>query len=398
VAARGRSVGALAAIVGAAFSMVTVEQLPVGLLGLMARDLHETRSTIGLLVSSYGLVVALVSVPLTHLVRRVPRRLLLSGLLAVFVVSTAVSATVSGFWTLMGARVVTAVSQAVFWSVAAVTASGLFSPQARSRVLSMVLGGGALAPVLGVPAATWIGQHSSWRTSFLAVSALGVLALVATALLLPTSAPQEGHAARGSAPDARRYALILVVTALGITGAFTSYTYITVVLTDVAGFPSSALSLLLLCLGAAGVAGTLVVGAVAGRAPRAALAAAVALLAASLLALEAFGTSPAPAVALAGVAAFASAALPPAMVNQVLTVAPGSADVASAGHGSAFNLGIAGGALVGGWVLAGAGARPVPLVGGLLVVAALLVVLGEPWLTGARSRGAGSLADSSAGC
>ena len=112
---RWRSVGALAAIVAGAFSMVTVEQLPIGLLGLMAEDLRESRSTIGLLVTGYAVVVALVSVPLMQLVRRVPRRTLLTALLAVFVVSTTASALAEGFALLLAARVGTALSQAVFW-------------------------------------------------------------------------------------------------------------------------------------------------------------------------------------------------------------------------------------------------------------------------------------------
>ena len=387
---RWRRVGALAAIVVGAFSMVTVEQLPVGLLGLMADDLDTSRSTIGLLVTAYGLVVAVVSVPLTHLVQGVPRRLLLSGLLAVFVVSTAASALAPGYGLLLGARLVTAVAQAVFWAVAAVTASGLFSPAARSRVIGLVLGGGSMAPVIGVPAATWIGEQSTWRAGFLAVSALGVVAMVATAALVPSSRAGQGHSSRGTAPDVRRYWVILVVTALGITGSFTSYTYITAFLVDVAGFARASMSGVLVALGIAGVLGTAVVAVVAGRHPRAALVGSVALLATSLLALNLFGGSPAAAVVIASVTSFASASLPPAMVNQVLTVAPGSTDVASAGHGSAFNLGIAGGALVGGWVLAGPGARSVPLVAAALTAVALAVLLAEPLLRTRTGTGTGT--------
>jgi MFS transporter, DHA1 family, inner membrane transport protein len=79
------AVGALLALAVAAFTYVTTETLPIGLLLPMTADLGVSPSAVGLLVTYYGLVVVVASLPLTHLTRRVPRRLLLSGLLAVFV-------------------------------------------------------------------------------------------------------------------------------------------------------------------------------------------------------------------------------------------------------------------------------------------------------------------------
>ena len=79
---------AFGALILATFCFVTSENLPAGLLPLIADDLHSSLSAVGLLVTGYGLTVAVVSVPLTRATRRIPRRYLLSGLLAVFVVAS----------------------------------------------------------------------------------------------------------------------------------------------------------------------------------------------------------------------------------------------------------------------------------------------------------------------
>jgi hypothetical protein len=137
---RGRSpataVGALLALAVAAFAYVTTETLPIGLLLLITADLDVSPSTAGLLVTYYGLVVVVASIPLTHLTRRVPRRLLLSGVLAVFVLTSWVSAAASSYGMLLAARVVTALSQALFWSVVVPTAAGLYPPRVRGRVIA----------------------------------------------------------------------------------------------------------------------------------------------------------------------------------------------------------------------------------------------------------------------
>ena len=128
----------------------------------------------GLLVTWYGLVVVVASLPLTQLTRRVPRRPLLSGLLGVFVLATWVSAAASSYWMLLGARVVTALSQALFWSVVVPTAAGLFPARLRGRVIAVVLAGASLAAVLGLPLGTWLGQQAGWRAAFLGLSGIGL--------------------------------------------------------------------------------------------------------------------------------------------------------------------------------------------------------------------------------
>src|SRR4051794_11785978 len=218
------------------FAYVTTETLPIGLLPLIARDLGTTTAAIGLLVTAYGLVVVVTSIPLTGLTRRIPRRLVLSTLMAVFTVATALSALAPGYRTLLLARIVIALSQALFWSVVTPAAAALFRPQVRGRALSILYAGSSVAALAGVPAGTWLGQLAGWRVAFLALSGIGVIILIVVATLLPTTPAGQSDADHGTRPDAGRYWSLVISTALAVTGAFAAFTYISPFLTQVSGF------------------------------------------------------------------------------------------------------------------------------------------------------------------
>lgn len=370
--------GAVAALAVAAFCYGTTESLPVGLLPVIAGDLHTSLPAAGLLVTGYGATVAVVSVPLVRAVMRVPRRALLSALLVAFVVSTWASVLAPSYGLLLAARLVTALSQAIFWPVATVTAAGMFSPRVRGRAASAVLGGGSLAVVLGVPAGTWIGQLAGWRMAFLALSGLGLLALLTIIVLVPGAAPGGGGSAPGDRPDTRRYALLVVATILVVAGFYTVQTYISVFLTRVSGFPAHRVGALLFVQGVADVAGLAFAGAVVDRGPRRAMIASTAVFGAALFGMYALGTDPWAAAAMMALAGFALPGIVAALQNRVLEVAPVSTDVASAGTSAAFNVGIGGGALTGGLLLPAFGVRATAVAGGALVAAAVAVLVSEP--------------------
>lgn len=361
----------------ATFCYVTTELLPVGLLTVIADDLQVSRSRIGLLVTAYAAVVVVSSLPLTRLTQRVPRRWLLSVTLGVFAGAMVLSTVAAGYPLLLVSRLVTGLTQAMFWSVVIPAAAGLFPPLVRGKVIARMAIGTSLAPVAGVPATTWLGQQAGWRTPFLVMAGVGLLTGLAILVLVPTVRPQESSTARGSAPDAGRYANLLLVTILGVTGFFAAFTYVTPFLLDVSGFPESALSGVLLAIGAAGLCGTLAVGAVLDRHPRATLMVPLGVISLGLLTLYVAGPWPAAAVALLMLISFTFSFLPPAISARTLHVAPGSVDIASAGTGTAFNLGIAGGSLLGGLLVAEAGARSLVVAGSLLLAAAFVVMLAE---------------------
>jgi MFS transporter, DHA1 family, inner membrane transport protein len=360
------------------FCLVTVESLPVGLLPVIAGDLRVSLPTAGLLVTGYGLTVAATSVPLTQLVRRIPRRFLLSGLLAVFMVATLAGAIAPNYPVLLAARVSIALTHAIFWSVVAATAAGLFPPERRGRVVGGLFTGVSLATVAGVPAGTWLGQATNWRVPFLVMAGFSLLALVPVAAFLPTSRPAESHAAAGSAPSARRFWMLMLTTALAVTGTFTAYTYIAAYLTDGAGFARASVGPLLSVAGVAGILGTNIAGRFVDRHARTTMGICVALIATTLLGLTVLHAVAWAVVGLLALLGFATAGNTTSLQSRVLTVAPGSTDIASATASATFNVGIAAGAYFGGILLASHGIRNVTVVGGLLTAAALAVLLIEP--------------------
>ncbi|KUM69059.1 MFS transporter [Streptomyces griseorubiginosus] len=370
-----RRAAVVAALMLAAFTFNTTENLPVGLLSLMADDLRVSLTAVGALVTGYGLAVAVGSLPLAHLTRSVPRRYLMAGLLAVLVAASWLSAlTTVSYGLLLAARVATALAQALFWAVMGPVAVGLFPPERRGRIIGLLSVGGSLATVAGVPAGTWLGGHSGWRVPFVVLGALAVVSLVMVAALLPTSRPRESHAAYGAAPDRRRFAVVLTTTALSVTGAFTGFTYLVAFLDEVSGFGRDAVSAVLLAFGAAGLAGVAAVGPLLDRYPRATLVVPVTGQVLALVGLYAAGSSQTATVVLLMLLGGSVAPAFMATQSQVLLVAPGRTETALAANSAAFNVGVAAGALLGGALLPLTGTRGTFLAGGLLTAVALVVL------------------------
>ncbi|WP_433462811.1 MFS transporter [Spirillospora sp. CA-128828] len=369
-----RAGAAVAALALAAFAFGTTENLPIGLLPLIAEDLDVSPSAVGLLVTGYGIVVAVVSVPLVRITVRMGRRRLLTGVMAVFVVMTFAASAAPGYGTLFGARLVTALAQAVFWPVAVVAAAGLLPPESRGRAAAYVFAGGSLAIVLGVPAGAWIGRVAGWRTSFAVLGVLCLISFAAIAALLPGGRADGPNPVAATDPDARRFRLLVVTIMLVVGGVFTAYTYIAEFLTRVSGFPESALSPLLLANGVADIAGVVIAGVVVDRGPRALLAGSTAVLALALLGLFAFGAAAIPAVVMLVLLGIGLPGAATAMQARVLESAPGDTDIASAWTSAGFNVGIAGGALLGGALLPLTGVRGTALAGAAVAGSALAVI------------------------
>ncbi|MFF3733403.1 MFS transporter [Streptomyces sp. NPDC002476] len=360
----------------AAFTFNTAENLPVGLLELISGSLRVSVSAVGLLVTGYGVTVALASLPLAHVTRTMPRRHVLTGLLTALVLSSVIAALATSYWPLLAARLLTALAQALFWAVMGPVAVGLFAHEVRGRVVAALSIAGSLALVLGVPAGTWLGRQSDWQVPVAMLAALGLVSLVTIAALLPTSRPEEEPAAYATSPDVRRFGTVLAAGTLSATGAFAGYTYIVKFLGDVSRFSPSTVSALLVLFGVACLAGVTITGAVLDRFPQLALLTAVATQAVGMLGLYSVGTHRVTAVMF--LILMGGALGPVFMVaqNEMLHCAPGRTDIALAANSGAYNAGIAAGAALGALVLPLAGVRGTFLAGGLLTVGACAVLLG----------------------
>jgi DHA1 family inner membrane transport protein len=216
---------ALAALSMGTFCYVSTETLPVALLPRISADLGESLSDVGLLITGYGLTVAAFSLPLAYVTRRLPRRGLLVSQLAVFVLATLLAAAANSFGMIMAARIITALSQAIFWSVVLPAAVALFPWRIRGRVISIVFVGASLGPMLGVPAGAWLGQTVGWRAAFLMHAAIGLVAFCTIWSLLPPITIAQRQAISGSASNWPRYLLLCGATTAAIAGLFSAFTW-----------------------------------------------------------------------------------------------------------------------------------------------------------------------------
>lgn len=226
----------LSAMSFAAFVYVTYEMFTVGLISPMAADLNVDESAIGLLMSIYAAVVAIITLPIMHVTRNVNRRTLFLVAFLFLIVSTAIQATAASYALLVVARISAALTHGVFWALVAPIAARISPPGNTGRAVGFVAAGSTLALVLGSPLATAIGALLGWR---IATAALGVLAVGSLLTLVPTlpSLPplhkQGGSGkkrlSRWDVPALSLYLLLVV------TGVFTAYTYLGLLLQETTG-------------------------------------------------------------------------------------------------------------------------------------------------------------------
>jgi predicted MFS family arabinose efflux permease len=374
---------ALTVLAASAFVYVTAETLPVGLLPQIASGLSVSEADVGLLLTSYALVAALTTIPLTALTMRIPRHLLLAVMVAVFAVSQFAAALAPTFLVLMLTRLVCALAHGVFWSAIGPVTARLAPPGRAGKATALVFLGNSLAIVLGVPLGTALGQWLGWRVAILVLAGGGVLCVAALLIMLPKlpALPRDLAVRTGAQLRAsvsiirnRQVALLCLVTAVLVIGHFAAYTYIAPLVRRDGGLSGTGLSLLLLGYGAAGLVGNFVVGRLIDRRPGPVLTILLAVLAVSVAGLApVLGPGPTVVAALIWGGAFTS--IPVCLASAVLRVAPMARDAASAVYVVAFQIGIGGGALVGErFVRAGhLGLLPL-LTSGLAVVACVLVI------------------------
>lgn len=370
---------ALWALTISAFAVGTTEFVIVGLLPTIAESLGVSLPSAGLLVSLYALGVTIGAPVLTALTGRLPRKTLLLALMALFIAGNAFAAVAPGYGSLIVARFLTGLAHGVFFAIASTIASGLVSRDRESSAIAMVFLGLTVALVTGVPLGTWIGQSFGWQATFLGVVLLGVIGLIASAVLVPSNLPQSASPslrAQARVLTSPRLLLVYLITALGYGGNFIAFTYLAPMLTDVTGLSAGAVSLVILLYGASVAVGNILGGRLADRmGPVPAL---TLIFAGLAVLLAAFGLAlPHPVAAVAVVAlwgGFAFANVPPlqAYVVQIARqVSPDAVDVASGLNIGAFNLGIALGAAVGGVVVDHMSLVAAPFVGAIIVAASI---------------------------
>jgi MFS transporter, DHA1 family, inner membrane transport protein len=370
---------ALAALATGTFAIGMTEFVITGLLPDIASDFSVSIPTAGLLISGYAVSVLIGGPVVTALVAHRSRKPVLVALLAFFVAGNIISALAPAYGIMLAGRLVAALCHGSFIGFATIVAGDLVRPERRSSAIAAMLSGLTVANVAGVPLGTLLGQQLGWRSTFWAMAGLGVLAAAATALLVPSTTATGGQArTQLTAFRKPEVWLALAMTALAFGAVYAPFTYIAPLMTDIAGFGKGDLPYLLALFGLGLVLGN-VIGARGAdrRLMRTILSASIAML----IVLIAFAwTSHAKAPAtitlfLLGVAAYATV---PGLTTRVITAADGDAQnlLASSAAVSAFNLGNAAGAYLGGRAItAGWGYDATPLVGAAMEGGAIIVAL-----------------------
>jgi len=372
---------ALFALTLSAFAIGTTEFVIVGLVPTIAQDLGVTLPSAGLLVSLYALGVAVGAPVITALTGRWNRKWVLLSLMSLFIIGNVLAWMAPNYASLMTARILTGLAHGVFFSIGSTIATSLVSKDKEASAIAIMFTGLTVALVTGVPLGTFIGQTFGWRATFLTVAALGTIALIGSALLVPKNLKKSAPATFRQQLEVithPRLLLVYAMTAVGYGGTFTAFTYLTPILEDVSGFAPGMVSLLLLVYGISVATGNIWGGKLADRlGPTSALYIIFGGLAAILFVLTFTAYNPIAAVITLLVwGAFAFGNVPGLQVYVVQLAerfTPHSVDVASGLNIAAFNIGIAGGAWLGGHVVEDMGLMNTPWIGGVIVLSALLL-------------------------
>ncbi len=369
---------ALLALALSAFAIGTTEFVIMGLLPDVAGNLHVSIPSAGWLISGYALGVAIGAPIMAMLTARLPRKRTLLLLMLIFILGNLLCATASGYSFLMLARVVTALCHGAFFGIGAVVASRLVAPERQASAVALMFTGLTLANVLGVPLGTWFGQLYGWRATFWAVSGIGLLAFMALLVSLPVDKDEKPVSLMREvrALNSGKLWLSLLTTVWFSAAMFALFSYIAPMLIQITGISADGVSWTLFLMGAGLTLGNTLGGRLADRKLSLSLLLSFSLLTVfSLLFRWSSGE-----ILLAEITLFlwsmAAFSLVPALQINVVRYGHDAPHLVSTLNISAFNLGNALGAWLGGVVIGNsAGLRGVPVAAALLALAGLLTTL-----------------------
>jgi len=369
--------GLIALSIGA-FGIGVTEFAPMGLLPVIANDLGVSIPAAGLLISAYALGVMIGAPLMTLTTGRVPRRALLIGLAGIFTLGNLLAAVSTGYGMLLAARVLTSFNHGAFFGVGSIVAASLVAPERRASAVAAMFMGLTIANVVGVPLATWAGEHLGWRASFWGVAALGVATMVSLRLTLPDLPAPTDSDPMAELRVLRRGTVLgaLALTVVGSSAMFTVFTYIAPILREVTHASLGFVTAMLVIYGLGLTAGNWLGGKFADRSVDRTLIVTLVSLTAILAAFAMFMPYAGPTAVLIFLWGVASFALVPPLQVRVMTAAADAPNLASAVNIGAFNLGNAFGAALGGGVIpAGLGYPVVALAGAATSAVGLVGVL-----------------------
>lgn len=367
----------LLALTFSTFIFNTSEFIPIGLLSDIAADFSITESRAGLMITIYAWVVALTSLPLMIIVSGVESKRLMCGIVALFAVSHILSAMSTGFWMLMASRIGVACAHAIFWSIVTPLAVRIAPEGHKSAALSMIVAGSSIAMIVGLPMGRAIGIATGWRTTFFIIGLISFAVLLFLSFVLPKTGREKAFSFKQLPQLLRIPALppLYLVTVLLVTAHFTSYSYIEPFMVQTAGLKEGTITMLLTLFGVMGLAGSVIFSRYYDRHRSLFMRMAVIGICAGLFLLRPAAWSVQSVIALLALWGISYTFFGMVFQSEVIRNVPDGTSVAMSIYSGIFNVGIGGGALIGGIVCSGINVGAVGYIGGVISIAACLVCL-----------------------
>lgn len=343
-------IGLIALALGG-FGIGLTEFVIMGLLPEVAADFGVSEAAAGWLISGYALAVVVGAIALTAAVTRLPKKPVLLALMALFIAGNLVSALAASYDVMLAGRIIAALSHGAFFGIGSVLAASMVPKDKQAGAIAIMFTGLTAANVLGVPFGTLLGQQFGWRSTFWAITVIGVIAFIGILALVPK--PKHDDAPGSLLAELRAFRsgqvwLSIAVTVLGYGGMFGAFTYIAYTLTEVSGFASTTVPWLLILFGVGLLVGNIVGGKAADRNLDRTLIIVIAALTVVLVAFAATAQSAiATIIALVLMGGFGFATVP-GLQMRVMRYASAAPTLASGANIAAFNLGNALGAWLGG--------------------------------------------------
>ncbi|MCF4466624.1 MFS transporter [Acinetobacter baumannii] len=368
----------LLALAIGAFAIGTTEFSPMGLLPNIANDLGISIPTAGMLITGYALGVMLGAPFMTLWFGGFARRNALIFLMAIFTVGNLIAAFSPNYMSLLGARLITSLNHGAFFGIGSVVAASIVPAHKQASAVATMFMGLTIANIGGVPLATWVGQNIGWRMSFLAISVLGIITMLALWKALPQGMVAQKPNVKAELKVLTRtpVVLALLTTVLGAGAMFTLYTYIAPSLTEFTHASPTLITFMLVLIGVGFSIGNHLGGRFADLSINKTLIGFLVLLIVMMVTFPILAQSQIGAAIALVIWGAATFALVPPLQMRVMSVAHEAPGLASSVNIGAFNLGNAVGAAAGALVLdLGWGYSAVSFAGALLAGLGLLLVL-----------------------
>ncbi|HEN9550967.1 MFS transporter [Acinetobacter baumannii] len=368
----------LLALAIGAFAIGTTEFSPMGLLPNIANDLGISIPTAGMLITGYALGVMLGAPFMTLWFGGFARRNALIFLMAIFTVGNLIAAFSPNYMSLLGARLITSLNHGAFFGIGSVVAASIVPAHKQASAVATMFMGLTIANIGGVPLATWVGQNIGWRMSFLAISVLGIITMLALWKALPQGMVAQKPNVKAELKVLTRtpVVLALLTTVLGAGAMFTLYTYIAPSLAEFTHASPTFITFMLVLIGVGFSIGNHLGGRFADLSINKTLIGFLVLLIVMMVTFPLLAQSQIGAAIALVIWGAATFALVPPLQMRVMSVAHEAPGLASSVNIGAFNLGNAVGAAAGALVLdLGWGYSAVSFAGALLAGLGLLLVL-----------------------